>query len=113
MNYEVNDKTKIDYLNKALKCFEKVFTIDPSSIEALFNIGIAYEKLSNGKAEEYYRKVLNINSDYMDASINLFLILLRRGEFSEGWQRYEDRLLLDNPERKKLSGQTLPFLFGI
>ncbi len=113
LNYEVNNKTKkIDYLNKALKCFKKVFIIDPSSIEALYNIGTAYEKLSNEKkAEEYYRKVLNINPDYKDASINLALILLRKGEFSEGWQRYEDRLLMDNPERKKIIGPntSLPF----
>ena len=107
-----NEDKKNKNLKEALKFFKKILTIENSSIEALFNIGTVYEKLTNEKlAEEYYRKVLNINPSYRDANINLALLLLRKGQFSEGWERYEDRLLIDNPERKKITGPntSLPF----
>ena len=73
--------------HEALKYFEKMIVIDEFSVEALFNIATVYDKLSNEKkAEEYYRRVLNIDPSYRDANLNLSLILLRNGHFSEGLQ---------------------------
>ena len=109
---ETNKDKKNKDLNKALKYFKKILTTEPTSVEALYNIGCVYEKLFNEtKAVEFYRKVIEINPSYRDANINLSLILLRQGNFSEGWQKYEDRLLIDNPDRKKIIGPntSLPF----
>jgi hypothetical protein len=42
-----------------------------------------------------YRRAVCIAPDFTDAQVNLALRLLSRGELSEGWERYEWRLLQD------------------
>ncbi len=59
-----------------------------------YNIAVVYEKsFDYSKALEYYEKALEENPNFVDAHWNKSLLLLRRGEYYEGWREFEWRKL--------------------
>lgn len=60
----------------AIKEFEKSLKFYPYYVEAFYNIGLCYENQGNyEKAEEYYRKALEINPQYELAAYGLSRLL--------------------------------------
>ena len=60
----------------AIKEFEKALKYYPYYVEAFYNIGLCYENQGNyDKAEEYYRKALEINPQYELAAYGLSRLL--------------------------------------
>ena len=85
---------------------------DNETAEKMLNLAIEYEPNEknawNNKAANYVnegnpdpgieaaRKALEIDPDFVKASWNLGLLLLEKGQFSEGWDRYRDGLALQD-----------------
>ena len=88
MGFTLQGQGKID---EAIACYLQALRINPDYAEACCNLGVA---LSESRPEEsitHYRQALAINPGYADARFNLALVLLRLGNFAEGWQHYEAR----------------------
>ncbi len=69
-NAVLNHKKKKELIAKDL--YEKVLELDPKNIVALNNLGTIYlfsKKFE--KATEYFKKAIQIRSDYLDAKKNL------------------------------------------
>ena len=82
--------------DKAILQFKQILKIDNSFAEAYFNIAVCYEGLYEfEKAIKYHRKALKIKPELPEANFNLSTILLRNGNFSEGWAKYEYRFKID------------------
>ena len=87
---------KSNNYEKAILQFKRILKIDDSFAEAYFNIAVCYEGLYEfEKAIEYHRKSLQVNPELPEANFNLSTILLRNGNFSEGWEKYEYRFKID------------------
>jgi Flp pilus assembly protein TadD/ADP-heptose:LPS heptosyltransferase len=87
----------------AIDSFKRALEINPRSVEAWNNLGHVYYRLHRlEEAEGAYRRALEIRPDDFGASLNLGLLQLLRGEFSEGWPRYEARWQLPGAAGKRL-----------
>lgn len=54
----------LDY-DKAIECFDNALAVNPKSVDALLNEGVAYEQKGNySKAKSIYLQVLNENPNY-------------------------------------------------
>lgn len=77
---------------EGLACQERAYAMEPD--DAQINMALA-TTLSLFEADEeairHYRKALAINPDAFEADVGLGHILLRSGEWDEGWKRFEAR----------------------
>lgn len=77
---------------EGLACHERALAMDPDSAE--INIALA-TTLSLFEADDvairHYRRALEINPDAFEAEVGLGHVLMRAGEWEEGWQRFEAR----------------------
>ncbi len=84
-------------LTEAIECYEKAVSLKSDYVNAYFNLGIMYESLNLlDKAVELYNKALSYKSDYADAHLNISLIMLKCGDFINGWKKHEWRKLKDD-----------------
>ncbi|MGG7036268.1 MAG: tetratricopeptide repeat protein, partial [Flavobacterium sp.] len=63
------------------RCVNAALAKDPNNVDLLFNLGVI--SANSGKLEEatkYYKRVLEINPDYVNANINLAELILRNDE---------------------------------
>ncbi|MQY51573.1 tetratricopeptide repeat protein [Rhodocyclus tenuis] len=80
------------WMERAIESFQQALEVNPASAESWNNLGNVYFRLRRlGEAEHAYRRSLALKPGYIEADLNLGLLLLLRGEFPEGWQRYENR----------------------
>ena len=85
-----------DYkLDKAKFYFNKVLNLEPEHEHALFNMAFVYsQRLDLKKTVEYYNKIINIKKNFGEAAFLLGQILLKSGNYLEGWKLYEARLYI-------------------
>ena len=102
---------KKNKIQDAIRFYKKGLKLRPYHDATLFNIGKIYDRIKKfEKAIMYYRKTLDINPAFSDASYNLSQHLLIKGDFKEGWQRYEDRFnVISKISRVNKPDISLPF----
>ena len=87
-----NARLKQGQMELALACFKKAVELSPASAEAWNNLGETYFRLQRLiEAEGAYRQALALKPDSAEAELNLGILLLLRGDFSQGWKGYEKR----------------------
>jgi tetratricopeptide (TPR) repeat protein len=80
-------------LNEALQWLSKAHEINPQCADTLCNMGNLLRKMKRfDDAEKMYRCAIDRRADFIEAHLNLAIVLLLRGRFKEGWQQYEWRL---------------------
>lgn len=85
-----------DYL-LAINAFERAVKINPLSLDALYNLGVAYEHKQNlSRALSTYKSAIKIKPDFIEALINTANILLRNEEYKEAIH-YFSHILKLNP----------------
>lgn len=92
---------------EAAAAFHRALAVRPDWPQALVNAGVATERLHGGDAEAIalYRRAIALRPDYPLAHYNLGVVLLRCGDYREGWREYEWRWRGGVPE---LLARTLP-----
>ncbi|QNI57108.1 TPR repeat-containing protein [Synechococcus sp. BIOS-U3-1] len=79
-------------LDKALSSTLKSLELKPDSSEAHINLGAIYQDLGNvDKAIEIYKISIQIRSDCPETNKNLSMAELLKGDYKNGWLRYEYR----------------------
>jgi tetratricopeptide (TPR) repeat protein/uncharacterized caspase-like protein len=69
---------------KAAELFEKALELEPAYSQAAFYLGLTYNALfEQDKAEQYYRKAIQIDPDYLEARANFAGMLLDTGNVDE------------------------------
>jgi tetratricopeptide (TPR) repeat protein len=77
---------------EAIDAIKQTLALDPSMAEAYCNLGAVYHAQNHlNTAELCYRQAHKIRSDLPKNRMNMGLIHLARGNFSEGWKEYEWR----------------------
>lgn len=77
----------------ALNAINHSIKLNPLYADAYSNIGAIFkEQKQYDKAEPYYRKALSLSPQHINANFDLALLELSKGNYNEGWQRYEYRL---------------------
>jgi len=80
-------------LDKAIFCFQKEIEIDPENAQAYNNLGSAFHDTGEiNEAIRCFQKSLRLRPDHVETNWNLALAQLLKGDFLEGWARYEWRL---------------------
>jgi tetratricopeptide (TPR) repeat protein len=83
---------KIGAEGEALQMYSRAAKIRPDEPSILVNWGGLLDKLNDAVgAMGKYRHALDIRPDSHEARFNLSLTLLRKGQFEEGWEKYESR----------------------
>ncbi|GAB6141370.1 tetratricopeptide repeat protein [Methylosoma difficile] len=82
----------------AAESHQRAIAINPEYAPAYNNLGRVYEAAGElDKAIACYRNAIALKPDYVDLQHTLALLLLKFGEFQEGWRHYESRY---HPDRK-------------
>lgn len=77
---------------EALACQERAVAMDPTDAELRIGLGTTISLFDDDAgAAAQYRRALELNPDAFEAEIALGFVLLRSGEWTEGWQRFEAR----------------------
>ena len=79
-------------LKDAMACYEQALNIQPDYAKAHFSLGSVFHAL--GDIEEAlgrYRTALALEPDFAEAAFAESLVQLLRGEFADGWRKYEWR----------------------
>ena len=80
-------------LPSAIAQFHAVLQNAPSHVNALNNLGVAFNLLSDpASARLALERALALNGDHLDAHTNYGQLLLQQGELAEGWRHHEWRL---------------------
>ena len=83
---------KIGAEGEALQLYSRAAKVRPDEPSILVNWGGLLDKLNDTVgAIAKYRHALEIQPDSHEAKFNLSLTLLRKGQFEEGWEKYESR----------------------
>lgn len=83
----------------AIGCYQLGLELNPGNQTQLFNLAGSLEHV--GRYEEafkYYQKVLEIDPEHPGTHNNISLIMLRLGQFRQGWQHNEWRWKASQPE---------------
>ena len=94
---------KLNRSDEAIANYEKAISIKNDYVEAYFNKGKSLENSYRfDEAIACYEKAISIKEDYADAYWNKSLVLLLKGQLSEGWPFYEWRWRIDKggPEKR-------------
>ena len=79
-------------LDEALASFRHALRIDPDYADALSHEASVFCVLGKlDEAEARYRRVLQLKPDSDITQVSLAMVLLERGKFTEGWERFEHR----------------------
>ncbi|WP_160286237.1 tetratricopeptide repeat-containing glycosyltransferase family protein [Pseudomonas knackmussii] len=78
--------------HESIACCQLGLEQAPDSVPLNFNYAVAQEQVARYReAFEAYAKVLRLDPDHVATHNNLALLMLRLGEFEQGWQQYEWR----------------------
>ena len=76
----------------AIDYYDKAITINPNYADAYSNRGIALAELRQYQAAiDSYDRAIAIKPDYAEAHLNQSLCLLQKGDFEQGWAKFEWR----------------------
>lgn len=79
----------------ALREIEAILTISPENPVALFNAGVLHDLLErSGQAETLFKKAIKVAPDYVQARLQLALLLERQRRFVEAMDAYNSVLSL-------------------
>jgi lipoprotein NlpI len=91
-------------IEDAIDSYKRALEINPRSAATWNNLGNVYSALQRTEeAEEAYRRALEIQPDYAVADFSLGILLLLRGEFSEGWPLFDACWRIPGAVRPKFS----------
>jgi ADP-heptose:LPS heptosyltransferase len=91
---------KVGLLDEAIVGHQKAISINPNFVEAWRNLGnVLREAGQLNEAESAFKKALALVPDDPDTLFSWSLLDLQRGDFEEGWQKYEARF-----QAKKFAG---------
>jgi tetratricopeptide (TPR) repeat protein len=77
---------------EAVASYDKALAIDPQNAEALNNRGNALRELERDEeAIASFERAVAVKPDYAKAHYNESLVLLRRGDYRRGWDKFEWR----------------------
>jgi tetratricopeptide (TPR) repeat protein len=80
--------------DQAIQAFRRALALQPRSYEAHLNLGHALNGLRDfDGAIAAFHQAITLKPDNPDAHFHLSGVLLRTGNFSDGWREYEWRLL--------------------
>jgi tetratricopeptide (TPR) repeat protein len=80
---------------EALRSYDRALEIRPGYAEAWYNRGNTLcEKAHHDLAAQSYRRAIALRPVYPEANLNLALLMLRLGNFHDGWKQHESRWLL-------------------
>jgi tetratricopeptide (TPR) repeat protein len=80
------------HFHESIACCQLVVETTPNNRDALYNLGNNYNKLAQyGRAIDYYNKVLEFYPDDIDAHHSLAALMLKLGNFKQGWKHSEWR----------------------
>lgn len=83
-----------DRFDDAMRMFNQALALDPKHALTYNNIGaILHDHGDDEEAIKNFRKALAIRPNYPTAKHNLALTLLLKGQFEEGWECHESRLV--------------------
>lgn len=81
----------LEKMKESLDCYKKAAKIEELP-ETFLNIGHLHKwNLDDAAAIAAYRKTIALSQDYADGHLALSLMLLKNGQFQEGWKEYEWR----------------------
>ncbi|MDR0664761.1 MAG: tetratricopeptide repeat protein [Helicobacteraceae bacterium] len=86
---------------EASKYLLRAIELEPTFVDAIDHLGVAYRKLNMyDKAEEVYKQSIKINPENVVPRLNLALLYQLSGRLNESIQAYEEvsRLAPDDPE---------------
>ena len=82
--------------NDAIKCYERVISIDPNHIFTYNNLGLIFNKLGKyRKSINYLNKAISLNPNYVNAYNNLGNNYLDQGNCKEASKNYLNALKID------------------
>jgi len=82
---------------ECIKCFEKTIKLDPSSVKAHTNLGVAY--LQNGKndsAINEWKTAIELDPNAPEPQFNMGVLLMKNSDFKGAIQQFERTSNLDN-----------------
>ena len=111
-----NVLSDLERYSEALACFDRAVWLKPDYADAYYHRGNALRELHrHQEAMESYERAIALQPDHASAHWNLADCLLLLGDFARGWQEYEWRWKLPQPEQTRrdlrqplwLGGETL------
>lgn len=70
--------------DEARKYFDEGLKLDPHNTSCLFNVGFIEERQGNdAKAEDYFQRALNVNSDFPEALLELANLRMKNKKFAD------------------------------
>lgn len=80
MREEINLLLTLERTEEALAKSEAAIEAEPENASLYYITAYLYDEVDNGaKAEEFYKKAIEINPDYFDANYNLAVLYFNRG----------------------------------
>ncbi|WP_322042579.1 tetratricopeptide repeat protein [Paraburkholderia sp. J67] len=77
---------------EAIPHYQRAASLKPDAAGAVNNLAFAYTALARyDEAEHHYREALALNPGLPESQFQLGMLLLRRGEYDEGWPLFENR----------------------
>lgn len=93
-------------LEEALLMIQIALILSPDNPTFLFNLGVILGQLPDlGNGIAAYRRALEIKPDYPEAEYNLGTLLFQAGEYSEGWQCFDNA-------RFRIPSAAMPYVAG-
>lgn len=90
-----------DDMKGAIHHLEHSIRLNPSYADAYSNLGAVYKENKHyTEAEAFYRKAIALAPNHTNANFDLSLIELSKGDYQNGWQRYEHRIKMDELRSK-------------
>ncbi|MDD3845762.1 MAG: tetratricopeptide repeat protein [Syntrophorhabdaceae bacterium] len=80
-------------LDEALSVYEKALALRPDAPVIVDNLGsVCMERGEYGKAEAHFRRALSLDPSFHQAGFDLAYVLLLKGNYRDGFEKYELRL---------------------
>ncbi|RQH00677.1 tetratricopeptide repeat protein [Paraburkholderia dinghuensis] len=76
----------------AIPLYERAVAVNPDAAGVVNNLAFALTALARyDEAEVHYRRALELDRDLPESKFQLGMLLLRRGDFADGWPLFESR----------------------
>ena len=87
-----NTLSRLGFYQKAIAEYKNAIAININHYKSYYGLGVANEELNQQKeAMPYYETAIKIKQDYYPALMAKSRLLIRNGDFDQGWKLYEYR----------------------